>query len=272
MRELRESHHFTLKDISGHIGHEFSTLARYERGEWPLPKIHVTTLLDIYAVFDEVERENLLALAEHGLVLNHWHQPVKKSLRRSDAGELITEDWLIEQAVGVQAFATSIVPVYLQTEAYANEVVSPQIREEGAARVRPAVHKAMQLRATLTKLPHSRVQTLIDESLLQRMPGNQLVVRDQLDQLSRVVRSGRTDLRVVPTTAWSYDASFGAFTIYAMPEPHSPVACVRHAGGYLVIEEDGARRYIDAIEEMSKLALSSEESADLIQERVKQLA
>jgi len=271
MRELRESHGYTLKDIAGHIGHEFSTLARYERGEWPLPRIHVTTLLDIYAVFDEVERENLLALAEHGLLVNHWHQPVEKSLRKSDAGELITEDWLIEQAVGVQAFATSIVPVYLQTEAYANEVVSPQLREEGPSLVRPAVHHAMQLRAKLTKLPDTRVQTLVDESLLYRMPGNQLVVRDQLSQLERVVRSGRTDLRIVPANAWSYDGAFGAFTIYAMPEPHNPVACVHHAGGYLVIEDVGTSRYIAAYEQLAKLALNSVDSADIIGERVKLL-
>jgi ribosome-binding protein aMBF1 (putative translation factor) len=59
MRSLREERGLTLKYIAAFLGVEFSTLARYERAEWPFRADHVTALLDVYGVYGERQREEL---------------------------------------------------------------------------------------------------------------------------------------------------------------------------------------------------------------------
>src|ERR671916_3324072 len=72
MRELREERGLTLKYIAAYLGVEFSTLARYERAEWPFRRDHVLALLDVYHVYDEGERQKLVTLAQEAWRVNQW--------------------------------------------------------------------------------------------------------------------------------------------------------------------------------------------------------
>jgi transcriptional regulator with XRE-family HTH domain len=70
MRSLREGRGLTLKYIASYLGVEFSTLARYERAEWPFRRDHVIALLDVYGVYDEPARAELIELAANAWKIN----------------------------------------------------------------------------------------------------------------------------------------------------------------------------------------------------------
>jgi transcriptional regulator with XRE-family HTH domain len=74
MRELRDARGYSLKLAGQYLDLAFSTLARYERAEWPFRRHHVEPLLDLYGVYDEATRAQLLTLAQTATRINHWHQ------------------------------------------------------------------------------------------------------------------------------------------------------------------------------------------------------
>jgi transcriptional regulator with XRE-family HTH domain len=80
MRELREERGLTLKYIAAYLGVEFSTLARYERAEWPFRRDHVVALLDVYGVYDERERAQLVQLAQDAWRVNRWDDDFEGAL------------------------------------------------------------------------------------------------------------------------------------------------------------------------------------------------
>ncbi|MEU8008533.1 helix-turn-helix transcriptional regulator [Micromonospora parva] len=55
MRELRERRGLTLKYVAQYLERDFSSLARYERAEWPFRRELVIALLDLYGVYNERE-------------------------------------------------------------------------------------------------------------------------------------------------------------------------------------------------------------------------
>src|SRR5918998_6531310 len=109
MRKLREERGLTLKYIAEYVGVEFSTLARYERAEWPFRRDHVSALLDVYGIYEESERDELVNLARNAWRLGQWElDGVKDS---STAGfndrPVIDHWWLQSRAYELCVYATS---------------------------------------------------------------------------------------------------------------------------------------------------------------------
>jgi transcriptional regulator with XRE-family HTH domain len=92
MRVLRDDRGLTLKYVAGFLGVEFSTLARYERAEWPFRKDHVVALLDVYGVYAEGNRQELTALATNAWRIDHWDHD--GAVSTDGDRPYIGEDWL----------------------------------------------------------------------------------------------------------------------------------------------------------------------------------
>lgn len=271
MRQLREQHGLTLKYVAEYLGVEFSTLARYERAEWPFRKDHVVALLDVYRIHDDRLRGDLVTLADGAWRVNHWY--------RDQAGAAQEEDrpfpdrwWIQSRAATVHGYSPMLVPELLQTPEYAQTVIRHSLPPSAAEY---AIDNAMQAR-----LHHQRVLSgpsptglvaVIEESILHRPVGSPEVVRGQLEHLRQSARVPHIEIRVLPTSAGLHPGVFGAFTLYQMRESYPQVACVEHLGGCLVIEAATARRYVDAYDRLREAALSESESVALIETRIKEL-
>lgn len=114
MRKLREDRGLTLKYIAAHLGVEFSTLARYERAEWPFRRDHVIAMLDVYGVYNEVKRSQLIDLAQTAWQINQW-EPVGSrydSLLPADGKGFLPIDpwWLQAKAEELCIYAPLVVP------------------------------------------------------------------------------------------------------------------------------------------------------------------
>lgn len=125
MRKLREDRGLTLKYIAAYLGVEFSTLARYERAEWPFRRDHVVALLDVYGVYDERERAELVELAANAWRINQWepgygkHNPTAVG----DDFAVIGHWWIQGRAEELCVYATTLVPELVQTRDYAEAII-----------------------------------------------------------------------------------------------------------------------------------------------------
>jgi transcriptional regulator with XRE-family HTH domain len=273
MRDLRDERGLTLKYIAAYIGVEFSTLARYERAEWPFRQDHVIALLDAYAVHDEAERERLIQLSKDAWRVNRWEPDFQSAI---DDPSFVDCLWLESRSEQICSYATMVVPPLLCTPAYARALFHAHHGYDGPTF---KVEKWLALLAERQKVigqrgPLKRLDVFVEEQVLHRPVGGTGVLREQLAHLVRC--TGRTDLpvevRVVPASAATHPGFFGAFTLFRMPPPYPPVAYVEHLGGRLYIESAGAVQYSHTFDALTELALTVTESVQVIDEIVSQLA
>lgn len=268
MRSLREERGLTLKYIAGYLGVEFSTLARYERAEWPFRRDHVMALLDVYGVYDERERAQLLDLAANAWRINQW-EPGYGSNSRSGAGDdltIIDHWWIQSRAEEMCVYASSLIPELLQTRDYAEAVI--QRSEPNSARMDKLVRELLVRQEVLDERPPKRLTALIEESALTRPVGGRAVLEQQLEHLLRVVERPHVRVRVLPTRIGLHDAMHGPFTLCLMQRPYPPVTLVEHLSGRLALEDVAADWYLKAFEKLSEQAMSDADSAALITEAV----
>ncbi|MEH1130037.1 helix-turn-helix domain-containing protein [Micromonospora sp. CPCC 206061] len=265
MRELRDERGLTLKYVAAYIGVEFSTLARYERAEWPFRHDHVVALLDAYGVHLEAERERLIQLARDAWRVNRWEPDFQSAIEDPDFVDCL---WLEERAERICSYATMAVPPLLCTPAYAKALFHAEHGYDGPAF---KVEKWLALLAERQKVirkrdPMTRIDVLIEEQILHRPVGGVTVLREQLEHLVRFC--GREDLpvqvRVVPAHAAGHPGYLGGFTLFRMPTPYPPVAYVEHLGGRLYIESKGAELYGKTFDALAGLALPVTESVQVI--------
>jgi transcriptional regulator with XRE-family HTH domain len=272
MRKLRDDRGLTLKYIAAYIGVEFSTLARYERAEWPFRQDHVVALLDAYGVHDEAERERLIQLAKDAWRINRWEPDFEGAI---DDPSFVDCLWLESRAEQICAYGTMVVPPLLCTVEYAKALFySTHGRNLPEFRVDKWLALLVDRQKVLNGPKPTRVHALVEEQVLHRPIGGVAVLRAQLEHLARL--SARTDLavevRVLPATAGAHAGHFGAFTVFRMPTPYPPVTYVEHLGGRLYIETTAATHYGEAFDAMTEQALPVAESINLIDHIAGELA
>jgi transcriptional regulator with XRE-family HTH domain len=262
MRELREERGLTLKYIAAYLGVEFSTLARYERAEWPFRRDHVVALLDVYGVYDERERTQLVQLAQDAWRVNRWDDDFEGTVYDQT---FVDYPWLESRSEEICTYSTMVFPGLLQTRDYAEAVIR---YAEGAQANQQKIDRWVRLRMErqliLDEKPPKRLAALVEESVLHRQIGGRLVLRAQLEHLARAVERPHVEVRVVPTRIGLHGGLSGAFTLFKMQRPYPEVAYVEQLGGRLFMEASRAHRYSRAYDALREVALSAAESMALI--------
>jgi transcriptional regulator with XRE-family HTH domain len=261
MRELRDERGLTLKYVAAYLGVEFSTLARYERAEWPFRRDHVMALLDVYGVYDERDRTHLVQLAQDAWRINKWEEDFEGAVYDAT---FVDYPWLESRAREICAYSTMIVPGLLQTAGYAETMIR---HYEGSAAVEHRVQKWLHLRLDRQKVLNDKdtqLTVILEESVLHRPVGGKSVLRGQLEHLKEISRRPQIDIRVIPTSMGAHDGTYGSFFLFQMPPPYPAVACVEHLAGRLFVEATSAERYEKAYASLREAALSDSESVALI--------
>ncbi|WP_173084228.1 helix-turn-helix domain-containing protein [Phytohabitans rumicis] len=264
MRALREERGLTLKYVAEYLGVEFSTLARYERAEWPFRRDHVSALLDVYGVHDEAKRAQLVELvelAQDAWRIDQWHQAY--SAYDSADGTVIDPWWLQCRAEELCIYAATLVPDLVQTREYADAVVRHV--EKAVLRADNVVRQVIARQQVLEdKKPSTRLTIVMEEPVLARPVGGRAVLQQQLEHLARLVERPHVNIRVLPTQVGWHPGIHGTFTLCRMARPYPPVAVAEHLGGRLILEAAAADRYAAAFDKLTELALDPMRSADLI--------
>jgi len=274
MRRLREDRGLTLKYIAAHLGVEFSTLARYERAEWPFRRDHVIALLDVYGVYDEVKRSQLIELAQSAWQINQW-QPINSrydSLLPTSGKGLLPIDpwWLQAKAEELCIYAPLLVPDVVQTRDYAETIVRQTVSD--GRRADQIVARVISRQNQLDDQPRTRLTVLLEEQVLRRPVGGRAVLQQQLEFLTRTVERPHVDVRVLPDRTGWHPGLDGAFTVCELQRPYPPVALVEHFTGRLVVEASDADRYVGIFAKLKESALEPVRSVELVQEAADDLS
>jgi transcriptional regulator with XRE-family HTH domain len=262
MRELREERGLTLKYIAAYLGVEFSTLARYERAEWPFRRDHVIALLDVYGVYDERERAQLVQLAQDAWRVNRWDDDFEGTVYDAT---FVDYPWLESRAEEICTYGNMVFPGLLHTRDYAEALIRHM---EGTSSSTQKIDRWVRLRMErqqiLDEKPPTRLAAVVEEAVLHRPIGGRAVLRAQLEHLMRAVERPHVEVLVIPTRQGMHAGLDGAFTLFRMQRPYPEVAYVEHLGGRLFMEATRAERYSKAYDGLREVALSSTESMALI--------
>ncbi|MGC4821441.1 helix-turn-helix domain-containing protein [Micromonospora sp. DT63] len=262
MRELREKRGLTLKYVAQYLERDFSSLARYERAEWPFRRDLVVALLDLYGVYDERERERLIQLAQDAWRVDRWDNGFDKTIYDNS---FIDFPWLESRADEVCTYAAHLIPGLLQTRDYAEAVIrNAEPSSASEVEIRRWVQLRMDRQLLLDGPSPMRLAVIIEETALRRPVMSRSVMAAQLVHLARAAVKPTVEIRVLPLTLGLHAGLDGTFWLFRMPSPYSDVAHAETLGGRLFLESGNASRYVRAYDRLREAALSATESAKLI--------
>ncbi|WP_116247806.1 helix-turn-helix transcriptional regulator [Nocardiopsis sp. FIRDI 009] len=262
LRRLRVESGLTLTEAAKQAGLGRSNLGKMEQAESKtVPAAALDKLLDLYKVHDSQVREAMHALARDAKQRGWWSK--YKGLFDDDRA---LPDFEAEAST-VRTFAALCVPGLLQTPEYAHALF-----EGGRYTSLPAIERRvafrMARREILTRVRPAHFRAILDEAALRRLIGGPDVMYAQLMHLLHMAEMPHIDVQVIPFRAGSHAGLTAPFTILDFPDPRdsSIVYVGTIAGSVFFEQEDEVERYNVNYGDLQGSALSTKQSAALIQE------
>lgn len=232
LRSLRTAAGLSAQAVADHMEtSSASWITRIERGQRGIQLRDVTRLLDLYQVDDETTRANLTGMArqvrQHG-----WWQPYKTVLPERYVDYISLE----AAASCIRNAELHVVPGLLQTEAYMRELLSHSMEafsdEEVSSRAKARLERQHRILSSGTK-----VEILLDESVLYRVVGGPELMREQLDSMTRAGEETGLTIRLLPLERGAHAGASDSVSLLSFPNMMQPVAYIEHVAGNLFIED-----------------------------------
>jgi transcriptional regulator with XRE-family HTH domain len=197
LREIRESKGKSGDAVAAALRWSPSKISRYELARTGLKPREVERLLDYYEITGP-RRALLISLAEDAARKGWWEE----------FADIISADY--QQFIGLEHEASSIaiwhvevVAGLLQTEAYARHIISGynQVEPVAPGMIERLVKVRMRRQQALTRDPGLELSVVLDESVLKRRVGDQMVMHEQLQRLVREADRPNVTLRILPLDA-----------------------------------------------------------------------
>ncbi|MFF0307861.1 helix-turn-helix domain-containing protein [Streptosporangium sp. NPDC004379] len=259
LRELREANSLLLKDVAEYLQRDPSTASRFESGEYPIRRPDLLALLDLYGVADSGRRESLMKLSQEV-----WQKGWWDGYATEVAGALIDYVWLESRAREIRAFDNVLLLGLFQTEEYARAVI--EAAELGAEKHQ--IERWVELRMTRQEILKGedppQLSVIIDEAVLRREVGGPECMVNQLHHLIEHTSRPNIEIRVLPFSAGAHASPTGAFRILRMKDPYPEVAYVETPKGAVYVESPDTERFMLTYDDLRKLTLVPEDSAELI--------
>ena len=197
LRGIRESMGKSGDAVAAALKWSPSKISRYERAKTGLQPREVERLLDYYEITGP-RRDLLLALAEDASQKGWWEQFT--DALSPDYQEFIG---LEHEASTIAIWHVDVVTGLLQTEAYARHIISSYSKVEPIApgMIERLVKVRMQRQRVLSLEEQVQLEVVLDESVLKRRVGNDMVMYEQLQRLIREADRPNLTLRILPLNA-----------------------------------------------------------------------
>mgnify|MGYP001174268103 CR=1 FL=1 len=196
LREIRESKGKSGDAVAAALKWSPSKVSRYERARTSLQPREVRRLLDYYQITG-ARRDLLLELAEDAAQKGWWE----------DFADSLSLDY--QQFIGLEHEASliaiwhvDVVTGLLQTEAYARHIISSysQVEPIPPGMIERLVRVRMQRQQVLDR-EGLQLSVVLDESILQRRIGNDMVMHEQLQRLAKESERPNLTLQILPLDA-----------------------------------------------------------------------
>lgn len=266
MREHREAAGRTLAEVAEYLGvMTTSTVSRYETGAVAIRWTDVDALLTLYNVADQTQRDELISMAKEAWRKGWWdeYRDVVGNRRFLDVF------WLETRAKSIKMFNIGFINGLLQTPAYMEAIFrdDPAFDEDASER---ATRLRQSRQAILQHERAPAITVILGEAVLRQRVGGPAVMREQLGHLLGLSQASTITLRVLPFDATVYRALAGNFNLFDLDEPFPPVAYVENLAGCLHVEAPLVNVYLRAYDDIDKAALTTSESAKLIERAIKE--
>jgi transcriptional regulator with XRE-family HTH domain len=277
---MRLDHGLTVEQVAEQLLCSPSKVSRMETGQRAATLRDVRDLCGIYGVTDQAEITRLMDLAREGKQ-QAWWQPY-------DLDYFATYVDLEQAATGLAYYHTTVVPGLLQTVDYARAMFAwslptgqlaahfaehPQDRRDNLIEYTPERRDQLidvrlrRQRHLLTRDPAPDLVAVLDEAVLHRMVGGPAIMGAQLRHLVEVSAMSNLALQVIPFGAGAHPAMDNIFTILQFDDPAPSIVYVEGLMGWLYLErEQEVARYGQVLEHLRSVALSPQETTELIKE------
>jgi transcriptional regulator with XRE-family HTH domain len=239
-----------------------SKVSRMETGQRGATLRDVRDLCGLYGITDEAERDRWMTLAKEGKQQGWW---------QSYDLPYSTYVGLEAEATSVHDYDSAVVPGLLQTADYARalyEAAIPQLSMPELTRdvIDQRIEARLRRQQLLTRASDPLCfRTVLDEAVLHRVIGSAEVMKSQLRRLVESSRLPNVTVQVVPYSAGAHPGLDSTFNILEFAPPVPNVVYVEGLVGWIFVERpEDIQRYHLVFERLSDMALSSEDSADLI--------
>ncbi|MDT0446810.1 helix-turn-helix domain-containing protein [Streptomyces johnsoniae] len=269
LRAARKRAGLTLTTAAGQVDVSTATLSRIELGKGPIPADKLDDYLAAYkltgAKADEVKKLAALASSEgRSTLLTQYSDAIDDPF----VGYLELE----EIAARASIFTAQVVPGLLQTEEYAQALITAGVMHQSARQVRSFVELRMERQRVLRRENPLAVECIVEEGALRRPVGGAEPLRRQLHAVCTAMDElPNLDFRVIPTSAGAHPGVDGQFTIFQF-DAGDPIVTVESMTRMAYLEEDyDLLPYDTSFGRMRELALSRERSREFIGELMQQL-
>lgn len=264
LRGIRESKGKSGDAVAAALRWSPSKISRYERAKTGLQPREVERLLDYYEITGS-RRELLLALAEDAAQKGWWE----------DYADSLSADYqqfigLEDEASSIAVWHVDVLPGLFQTEAYARHIIGTysQIEPVTPGMIERLVRVRMRRQHVVDREPGVELSVVIDESVLRRRVGNELVMYEQLQRLAQEADRPNVTIQILPLDG-PHTVFVESFVIFRF-EPDSEAALqdvvsTEHLRNDFSLEgEKETYLHWIAFQMLARASLDPERSKDLI--------
>jgi transcriptional regulator with XRE-family HTH domain len=257
LRRHRDAAGVTIDVVADQLGCSASKVSRIETGHTSATPRDVKDMLDIYGVAG-TESEELVEIAREARVKGWWH-PYSTVLTGAYVG-------LEAAAQRVRAYEQQVVPGLLQSEQYAAAMIRAARPDITSDEFQRRVHVRMERQSLLIQDDPIDLWVVLDEAVVSRPVGGDVVMRDQLKRLVKATDMPNVTIQILPFAVGAHAGMDGTFAILDFPEAEDPnVVFAENATGGLFLEKsDELTKYVFIFDQIRATALPPEESHAMI--------
>lgn len=264
LRRLRERAGFTGDEVAERLGWSGSKISRIELHRIGIKQADLLLLLDLYDVAD-AHRESLVALCRESSKTGRL-----EAVAATFPGEYAAFLYAEAEAESVWTWDPQIIPGLLQTADYTRAMVLSwhEMFPGPPADVERRVEARLLRQQVLDRTPPLALSAVIDESVLYRRLGGTSVLRAQLKHLAASFGRPNVTIQILPL-AGDQLIAIGAFIYMKFPQVHDvplhDIVMAEHlTGSDYVEEEEDTYQYHTAFRALTRKALGSQDSMNLI--------
>jgi len=270
LRRLRESAGFKRDDVAKRAGCATSHITHLEVAR-NLPKVpELELLLRHYGAAGRIPA--FVELVDAARAGRDWWAPFADAV--PDWFELYLGMESVAEAIG--SYDALVIPGLFQTPDYAEQIVRSGSPTLSNAEVAQRVELRMARQDVLTRDPDPpTVDAVLDESVLYRGAGEEIVLTEQLNHLLKLAEAPTITIRVLPLSAGMHPGVSGAFVLLSSPavlenDPGIVYTEDRVRGTYYD-DPDVIARHHSTLNRLRDTASSVEESRATLQRRIEEL-
>ncbi|MEU4217213.1 helix-turn-helix transcriptional regulator [Actinoplanes sp. NPDC026623] len=267
LRRARRKTDLTQTDVAQRLTWSLSKVQRIETGEVAVSETDIRALLALYGV---TAADTVAALAaDAGLARRErWATPpehrkyLPPGLRRLLQFEVV--------ATQIRAYQSHLLPGIVQTAALAEHIIGEALGHLDAEERRVRLEVRLRRRKdVLERADGPQYHLVIDESVVRRTVGGDLMMAEQLEDLAALAVHPRIFVRIVPFDAskGAIIGTFGNFQLMSLSDEDADDTVLyreRITTDRIDHDAEEIRPYREAFESLWKLSLPEEASLRLI--------